>query len=116
MTDVIKSIFPVFVAINTAGMSQNYFPDVERGAAAVKRAFGIIHRRSLIDSSSNNGVQPPTCSGTVEFSAVDFFYPQRPDVQIFRNFNLKIPSGTSVALVGTSGSGKSTVVGLSLRF
>ena len=47
---------------------------------------------------------------------VDFAYPARPDVIIFKNFCLKIKAGTSMALVGQSGSGKSTIIGIIERF
>ncbi len=43
---------------------------------------------------------------------MSFAYPARPDVHVFRSFSLKVPAGKTVALVGQSGSGKSTVVGL----
>ena len=82
----------------------------------LQRAFGIIDRQPLIDNGSEDGAVPAECAGTVAFKAVDFVYPQRPDVQIFSDFNLEVPAGTSVALVGPSGSGKSTIVGLALRF
>ncbi|GFR42553.1 hypothetical protein Agub_g3460 [Astrephomene gubernaculifera] len=62
-------------------------------------------------------VQPPsTVSGEIELRGVDFAYPARPDVLLFSNFNLHVPAGKTVALVGSSGSGKSTVVQLIERF
>lgn len=54
--------------------------------------------------------------GDIEFRNVDFAYPQRPDSQILHDFSLKVDAGTTVALVGTSGSGKSTIVKLLERF
>jgi ATP-binding cassette, subfamily B (MDR/TAP), member 1 len=54
--------------------------------------------------------------GDIELRHVDFAYPCRPDIQIFKDFNLKIRAGRSQALVGASGSGKSTVIGLIERF
>jgi ABC-type transport system involved in cytochrome bd biosynthesis fused ATPase/permease subunit len=53
---------------------------------------------------------------TVEFESVDFAYPTRPDVPVLEGFSLKVASGQTVALVGASGSGKSTVVSLIERF
>jgi ATP-binding cassette subfamily B (MDR/TAP) protein 1 len=47
---------------------------------------------------------------------VDFSYPSRPDVLVLRDFSLSIPPGKTVAIVGCSGSGKSTVVSLIERF
>ena len=52
----------------------------------------------------------------IEFKDVDFSYPTKSDVQIFKNLNLKIPSGKVVAFVGYSGSGKTTITSLIQRF
>ena len=54
--------------------------------------------------------------GSLEFKQVDFAYPSRPDIMVFRHFDLVVPAGKTVALVGESGSGKSTVVGLVQRY
>lgn len=53
---------------------------------------------------------------TVEFKNVDFCYPTKSDVQIFKNLSLKIPSGKVFAFVGYSGSGKTTITSLIQRF
>ena len=54
--------------------------------------------------------------GNIEFRDVSFTYPTRPDNQIFEHFNLKIRAGEKVAIVGASGSGKSTITALVQRF
>ena len=54
--------------------------------------------------------------GNVDVRNMDFAYPARPDVIIFKKFCLKIKAGTSMALVGQSGSGKSTIIGIIERF
>lgn len=55
-------------------------------------------------------------SGNIEFKDAEFAYPIRPDVQVLKKLNLKITSGQKVALVGASGCGKSTSIGLLERF
>lgn len=54
--------------------------------------------------------------GDIEMKKVDFWYPSRPNNMVLRQFSLEVKSGMSVGLVGKSGCGKSTVIGLILRF
>lgn len=54
--------------------------------------------------------------GSIEFKDVDFAYPTRPDVQVLKKLDLKIEPGKKIALVGASGCGKSTSIGLIERF
>lgn len=76
----------------------------------------MINRVPKIDSDSTEGEILNTVSGEAEFRHVQFAYPSRPDTMIFRDFNLRVPAGRTVALVGGSGSGKSTVISLLQRF
>ena len=76
----------------------------------------VIKRVPKIDSDNMEGKKLENVSGEVEFSHVEFAYPSRPESVIFKDFCLKIPSGETLALVGGSGSGKSTVVALLQRF
>lgn len=78
--------------------------------------FETIERKPNIDSYSTDGKVLDDIKGDIELKDVYFTYPARPDEQIFRGFSLFISSGTTVALVGQSGSGKSTVVSLIERF
>ena len=55
-------------------------------------------------------------NGNIKFENVTFTYPFRRNVVVLQDFNLKIERGKTVALVGASGSGKSTVVSLIERF
>ena len=62
------------------------------------------------------GARPQQGGGSVELRSVSFRYPARPEVQVFSQFSLKVEPGRSLALVGQSGSGKSTVISLIERF
>jgi len=94
--------FP-FIAINSAC-----------GAAA--KLFGTIDRVPSIDSASEEGVKPSKVIGEITFGNVDFNYPSRPDVQVVKDLTLTFRAGKTTALVGASGSGKSTIISLVERF
>ncbi|WVZ69174.1 hypothetical protein U9M48_018005 [Paspalum notatum var. saurae] len=113
-------VFRVFFALvlSTIGISQGsaLASDVTKARDSAISIFGILDRKSKIDSTSNDGMTLDNVTGNIDFNNVSFKYPSRPDVQIFSDFTLHIPSGKTVALVGESGSGKSTIIALLERF
>ncbi|PUZ76060.1 hypothetical protein GQ55_1G260600 [Panicum hallii var. hallii] len=90
--------------------------DIAKGADAVSSVFAILDRQTKIDPDNPKGHKPEKITGDVEIIDVDFAYPSRLDVTIFKGFSLSIVAGKSTALVGQSGSGKSTIIGLIERF
>jgi ATP-binding cassette subfamily B (MDR/TAP) protein 1 len=78
--------------------------------------FETIERKPEIDAYDTKGKILDDIRGDIELRDVYFCYPSRPDEQIFDGFSLSIASGTTAALVGQSGSGKSTVISLIERF
>lgn len=76
----------------------------------------MIKRVPDIDSEKLEGQILERIEGYVEFNHVKFNYMSRPETPIFDDLCLKIPSGKTVALVGGSGSGKSTIISLLQRF
>ena len=85
-------------------------------ATAGNKILGTIDRESPLDSASKTGLKPEKIDGTIEFENVKLIYPSRPNVVVLDKFNLCIPAGKTTALVGPSGSGKSSITELIERF
>eukprot|EP00981_Chlorochromonas_danica_P008136 scaffold2028_cov181-Ochromonas_danica.AAC.14 len=79
--------------------------------------FELLERKPLIDGLSNEGLVPEhRLEGEIALKDVSFAYPSRPDILVCDHMSLKIAHGETVALVGASGCGKSTIINLLLRF
>ncbi|XP_026743729.1 ATP-binding cassette sub-family B member 8, mitochondrial [Trichoplusia ni] len=92
------------------------FGSVVKGISAGGRVFEYINKKPLMDHSGTKTIKFHEFHGDIEFKNVTFAYPTRPDAVVLDNFNLKIPAGKTVAIVGTSGNGKSTIAALLERF
>lgn len=114
------SVFTVFFSVMSGafslGHAMPFVSVVSTAIGAASTLFTIIDRVPDIDPYSNAGVKPDKVRGDVELKDVNFSYPARSGVQVLDGMNLKIKAGETVALVGASGSGKSTIVSLILRF
>ncbi|KAK9462431.1 P-loop containing nucleoside triphosphate hydrolase protein [Lipomyces oligophaga] len=93
-----------------------HFKAFTAATAAATKIYSTIDRPSAIDSQNESGLKLENLQGEIELHDVKLIYPSRPKVVVMDEFNLKIPAGKTVALVGASGSGKSTIVGLIERF
>lgn len=85
-----------------------------RGAAA--KLYTTIQRTPDIDSADPGGLKPGKAIGEITLDNVKFSYPSRRDVLILKGLSINFPAGKTAALVGASGSGKSTIVSLMERF
>ncbi|KAK3042795.1 hypothetical protein RJ639_001068 [Escallonia herrerae] len=93
-------------------------PDVQifnQATAAGKEVFQVIERKPLV-SYDTKGKVLEVVDGNIDIRGVHFAYPSRPEKSILRGFSLSIPAGKVVALVGSSGCGKSTIISLVARF
>ncbi|MBA0680121.1 hypothetical protein Goari_011841 [Gossypium aridum] len=113
---VINVIFAVLTGSMSLGQASPCVTAFAAGQAAAFKMFETIKRKPEIDSYDTRGKVLEDIRGDIELRDVYFTYPARPDEQIFSGFSLSIQNGTTVALVGQSGSGKSTVISLIERF
>jgi len=103
--------FTTFVLVESFGLG----PVIMRRRKSIAPVFSILDR-GLAMGTDEEGAKPPFVAGRIEFRHVRFRYPVRPEVPILTHFNLKLEAGQTVAIVGTTGSGKSTVLALLVRF
>lgn len=97
----------------------NVAPNVQAFATAIAAAskiFSTIDRQSPLDPTNDLGEKPEHVEGSIRLEHVKHIYPSRPEVVVMNDVSLDIPAGKTTALVGASGSGKSTIVGLVERF
>lgn len=89
---------------------------ITHGRSAAGRLFSTIERVPDIDSASPEGLRPENVVGEITLDDVRFSYPTRPDAPILNGVSINFEAGKTAALVGASGSGKSTIVSLVERF
>ncbi|KAF2450390.1 multidrug resistance protein 1 [Karstenula rhodostoma CBS 690.94] len=113
-------VFTVVLAVIVAATAMSTIaPQIialGKSASAAAQLFRVIDRVSEIDALSEEGKIPEKCTGHVDIECISFTYPTRPDIQVLDKFSLYVPANTTTALVGASGSGKSTIVGLIERW
>lgn len=90
--------------------------NITKSVSAADELFQTIDRPTAIDPLSEAGERPNQCNGEIELAGVCFAYPSRPDAKVLDHLSIRIPSGKTTALVGASGSGKSTIIGLLERW
>ncbi|XP_039075916.1 phosphatidylcholine translocator ABCB4 isoform X3 [Hyaena hyaena] len=105
----------VFGAV-ALGHASSFAPDYAKSKLSAAHLFMLLERQPLIDSDSEEGLRPDKFEGNVTFNEVVFNYPTRPDIPVLRGLSLEVKKGQTLALVGSSGCGKSTVVQLLERF
>ncbi|XP_073533538.1 ATP-dependent translocase ABCB1 [Phyllobates terribilis] len=115
-----EDVFLVFSAIvfgaMALGQTSSFAPDYAKAKTSAAHIFNLLERQPLIDSYSEAGDKPSQCDGNVRFQGVRFNYPTRPDLPVLRGLDISVGKGETLALVGSSGCGKSTTVQILERF
>ena len=106
--------YAVLVATSTAGIAE-LWGEVQRAGAAAERIGELLAEEPLV-SAPASPIAIPAGGGEIRFESVVFRYPSRPEMSALDGFSLHVRPGETVALVGPSGAGKTTVFQLLLRF
>ncbi|KAJ3226996.1 ATP-binding cassette permease mdl1, partial [Clydaea vesicula] len=106
-------LFTAYVGGSLIGLS-SFYTEMMKGIGASNRIFDLLHSKTNIEDTRGKQIHP--VKGLIEFHNVNFSYPTRPQNKIFYNLTFKVKPGSNVAIVGHSGSGKSSIASLLLRF
>jgi ATP-binding cassette subfamily B (MDR/TAP) protein 1 len=113
---ILIAIFGLQMGAQGLGLIEPSISALAKARKAAKQIMTVADRRPIIDVFSSAGKKLSSVAGTIRFDNVVFTYPSRPDHKVCQGYNLNIEAGTTVALVGASGSGKSTAIQLVERF
>ena len=108
-------LYAALVAGGVGTMAETW-GDVMRAAGATERLLELLHAESAIVEAAAPQPLPQPSQAALRFEHVGFRYPARPQLAALHNITLDIAPGETVALVGPSGAGKTTVFQLLLRF
>ncbi|KIC17782.1 ABC transporter transmembrane domain-containing protein [Leisingera sp. ANG-Vp] len=108
-------IYSVLVAGSVAALSE-IWSELQRAAGATERLVELLNAEDTVLDPVQAQALPAPVKGEIEFDNVSFRYPSRPDVSALENVSLTVNPGETVAFVGPSGAGKTTVIQLLQRF
>ncbi|KAL0985399.1 hypothetical protein UPYG_G00156400 [Umbra pygmaea] len=115
-----ENVFLVVAAVLygaiAVGEANSFTPNYAKAKISASHLMMLINREPAIDNDSHNGETPEHFDGNVCFKGVRFNYPSRPDIAVLQGLDLKVKKGQTLALVGSSGCGKSTTIQLLERF
>jgi ATP-binding cassette, subfamily B (MDR/TAP), member 1 len=113
---IVTVLFSVLIGTSAITMIAPSIGDFAKAAGAATKIFAVLDRKLNIDPLSSKGETPDPGPGTLVMTDVSFAYPARPSVKVLDSVSLNFEAGKVSAIVGASGSGKSTIVALLERW
>ncbi|OUM58712.1 hypothetical protein PIROE2DRAFT_47720 [Piromyces sp. E2] len=116
--NMLRAVMSIIFTAMAVGRATSAAPDYNKAAEAFGHVLEIIDRPSQIDASDPKGLTGKKMKGEISFKNIKFSYPSRPKVTVLRlgDDEIEIPEGKKLAIVGGSGCGKSTIIGLLPRW
>ena len=114
--DILSCFYGIVFGVMSLGMAAPQLKSITEGQVAGKMAYDIIERVPQIKVDEGERFDEKKLSGRIELKNVTFRYPSKLDQKVLENFSAVFEEGKTTALVGASGSGKSTIIQLLERF
>ena len=108
-------IYAVMVAGSVAALSE-IWGELQRAAGATERLVELLQVSDRVQDPTSAKALPKPAKGQIDFDGVSFNYPARPDIPALKDVTLSIQPGETVAFVGPSGAGKTTIIQMLQRF
>nr|APD26537.1 ATP-binding cassette transporter subfamily B member 1-like X5 protein [Brachionus koreanus] len=116
-SNIIQSFFSLYVTTFAISQALPFLKEISEAKGAMEKVFEILNSKSFTTIlHKEKSAKIENLKGRIEFENVYFSYPQRKALNILNGMSFKIPAGKTIALVGSSGGGKSTIFALLQRF
>lgn len=109
-------LYALFIGGSIGGLA-NVYAQLQKAIGATETIFGLLEEEPEMEVGRAQGeAKAKAAVHSITFEGVNFSYPTRPDLQVLKDLSFELPKGRTLGLVGRSGSGKSTVASLLMRF
>lgn len=112
--DLFSFLMVTLLMAVSIGSLPDFYSGIQKSVGATEKLMDLINETKETDIFK--GQAKPAITGNISFRNVTFHYPQRPDITVLNNISFSIGSNQTLALVGTSGGGKSTIASLVLNY
>jgi ABC-type multidrug transport system fused ATPase/permease subunit len=112
--DLYSFLMVTLLMAASIGSLPDFYSSIQKSIGATEKLMTLISEVS--ENDIHKGTEKPTITGEIEFRNVHFSYPQRANMKVLDGINFSIKTNQTLALVGTSGGGKSTIAALVLNY
>lgn len=112
--DLFSFLMVTLLMAASIGSLPDFYASIQKTVGATEKLMDLLNETT--EQELFTGKNRPEITGAIRFNNVTFHYPQRPDIRVLNNISFEIASNQTLALVGTSGGGKSTIASLVLNY